>query len=215
MEIMPGVHRIDGVKGAHAYLFFGAEPVLVDTGLPGQAKLIMDYLQKAKVEQLKHIVLTHFDVDHTGNAAALKQLTGAKIYAHQLEVPFIEGVTPRPGLKKYLPILTSVTFGKLIPVKVDIPLKDGDLVAGLSIIATPGHTPGHICIALNKVVAVGDLLQGGVREAPRIFIWDKQAAVRSIKKLAEFAPHLLLPGHGQPDYEPKQKLQQLLENLTK
>ena len=45
MEILPSVHLIDGVKGSNAYLLADDELVLIDTGLPGNAQRILDFIK--------------------------------------------------------------------------------------------------------------------------------------------------------------------------
>ncbi len=216
MEVIPGIHRIDGIKGAHAYLVLTPQPIIVDAGLPGQADKILRYGAQLNLaaKDIAYIILTHFDVDHAGSAAALQGLTGAQICAGAEEVPYLEGIIKRPGIKRYLPWLTMPVYGKLQNVHVDVSFSDDIDFAGVKILVTPGHTPGHICVGLGTTFLVGDLLQGGVREAPRLFMWNRAQAQQSIRKLAELNPELLLPGHGEPDFAPSAKLARLLTSLN-
>jgi glyoxylase-like metal-dependent hydrolase (beta-lactamase superfamily II) len=70
MEIVQGVHLIDGVK-CNCYLLEGAGLSLIDTGYPGQTRKILSYITKTlkrDISDLKTIILTHCDIDHIGNA---------------------------------------------------------------------------------------------------------------------------------------------------
>src|SRR5438309_8385985 len=60
---------------------------LVDTGLPGQRDAIAGGLAEAglRLEDLSRIVLTHHDIDHVGSLHDLKQASGARVLAHEVE----------------------------------------------------------------------------------------------------------------------------------
>ncbi len=212
MEIVPGLHKVDGVKGANAYLILATEPILVDTGLPGQEKVLLRYLSQLgyRTGDLKYILLTHYDLDHVGSVAAVQKETGARICAHEAEIAFIAGRQPRLGVKKYLPKVTAAFYGRLQSVEVDVALRDGDVLGNARIMHTPGHTPGHVCAGIGSAWIIGDLLMGGVKEAPGFFIWNRQLARESVQKLAALSPEALLPGHGEPDLAPGERLSSLL-----
>src|SRR5438309_3979163 len=64
-------------------------PTLVDTGLPGQVDAIAAALAEANVQpqDLKRIVVTHQDIDHVGLLHDLVRVSGARVLAHEKEVP--------------------------------------------------------------------------------------------------------------------------------
>src|SRR5207248_5736157 len=68
-------------------------PTLVDAGLPGQQGAIATALAEAGVgvQDLARIVLTHQDVDHVGSLHELVRASGARVLAHEVEAPFIDG----------------------------------------------------------------------------------------------------------------------------
>ncbi len=71
MEIVPGIHWIEGING-NCYLLVGTSLTLIDTGLPHKAKKILSYITETlqrSPSELKTIILTHFHPDHIGNAA--------------------------------------------------------------------------------------------------------------------------------------------------
>jgi glyoxylase-like metal-dependent hydrolase (beta-lactamase superfamily II) len=71
-------------------------PTLVDTGLPGQLDAITTALAEAgvRVPDLKQIILTHQDIDHVGSLHDLVQASGARVLAHAVEAPYIDGGEP-------------------------------------------------------------------------------------------------------------------------
>ncbi len=199
MLITDGIHQIDRVKGAHVYLITGEHPFLVDTGLPGQGRRVLNYLSQVGLNpsDLKAIVLTHYDVDHVGSAVSLQQLTGCNVYAHETEIPYLQQALPRPGIKRWLPMLITPVYGRLELLQNISPLNDGDIFSGWECLHTPGHTPGHLVLYRNGIVLAGDLMQGGtIRLAPSFFTWEASALRSSITNLLQRPVRWILPGHG-------------------
>ncbi len=66
MKVTDEIYALDSTKGNYAYLVLGEETVLIDTGRPGQGKGILKDLESMNVkpQDIKHILLTHHDVDH-------------------------------------------------------------------------------------------------------------------------------------------------------
>ncbi|RIV26668.1 MBL fold metallo-hydrolase [Alicyclobacillaceae bacterium I2511] len=198
MEITKNVHLLTATKGSYSYLVLGNEPVLVDTSFPGRTAAILHALKDLGMEpkDLAHIVLTHHDVDHVGNAKALAAITGADLWASAEEVPFIEGRVKERGARKLLKVL----------VRVDRPqgmrtYEAGKQIGGLEVIPTPGHTPGHVSLLFGDVLLAGDLVQtkkGLLRLAPGLFTWDKETLRRSLRKVGKLQFHWVCPAHGEP-----------------
>ena len=94
MEIISGIHKIDGVRGANCYLVTsGPEMVLIDCGMRGSSRKIADYVKRLgkNPSDIKYIVLTHSDIDHVGGAAEVKKLTGAKLVIHEADAGVLTG----------------------------------------------------------------------------------------------------------------------------
>jgi len=208
MEIILGIHKIDGVKGANCYLVTsGPEMILVDTGMRGSSKMLAKYLNKLgkNLSDIKYIFITHADIDHVGGAAEIKQLTGAKLVIHQAEAGVLSGKIRGKHVKGPLGLLFKLLAPvvRFQPVEPDIVIKENTELAGFKIIHTPGHTVGSICLfQLGKVLFAGDALksdQSGNPEPPsKMMTADIAQAKASVALIAELEFDTLLCGHGAP-----------------
>jgi glyoxylase-like metal-dependent hydrolase (beta-lactamase superfamily II) len=204
-EIAAGIHWIEGING-NCYLLADKDITLIDTGLPHNAKKILGYiseLHRAPTD-LKLIVLTHYHIDHIGNAEELRKITGAKIAAHKEDAEYISGKKAAPAPKEAMRIVKSAGgFTKVQPFQVDLVLNDGDKVAGLAVIHAPGHTPGSIALydSKRKILFSGDTLRysgGKVEGPPGQFTMDPERVHQSIEKLKSLDFDTMLGGHGEP-----------------
>lgn len=208
MEIASGIHRIDRVRGANSYLVLSSEgAAVIDTGLSGNGERIVEYARSAGVEPsaIRYIILTHSDPDHSGSAARLVRLTGAKTAIHEADAPRLAGKKRLKEVKGVVGVLFSVAspFMRFQPMDADILLKDGDRIAGLAVIHTPGHTEGSICLYREpEAMFVGDALRTDSSGMPHLpsasMTADMGRARESAKRIASYQYSLLLPGHGSP-----------------
>ena len=156
-----------------------------------------DYLVQKLQEhnlQVAAILLTHGHYDHILGVAAMREKTGAKVYAYEGEKDLLSS----PNLN------LSESIGRPCRVEPDVWLKDGEIfeLAGLSItcIATPGHTKGSCCyyIPEHKVLISGDTLfqeSVGRTDFPT---GSMSEIVRSIREKLFILPEdvTVYPGHG-------------------
>ncbi|MFL5688479.1 MAG: MBL fold metallo-hydrolase [Chloroflexota bacterium] len=160
----------------------GGEAVVVDTGVAGSDDEIKAALADIGLawSDVGHVILTHKHGDHAGSLVpVLTAATAATGYAGAEDLPAI--VAPRP--------LTAVA--------------DGAMVAGLRIIATPGHTKGHISVLdeTNGILVAGDALGtvgGTLAGSNPQFTEDAAAAKATLIKLGDLHFETLLVGHGDP-----------------
>jgi glyoxylase-like metal-dependent hydrolase (beta-lactamase superfamily II) len=209
MEIVDGIDRIDEASAnmAHANVYLvinGEELTVIDTGTSGNAKKIVEYIQKLgrQPTDVKTIILTHFHMDHMGSAKELKELTHAKLAVHAEDADYVSGKKQMPKPKNIL-IRAAASFIKPAPADVEIILKEGDKISGLTVIPVPGHTPGSIALLdeERKVLFSGDTLRYDgkkVSGAPEQFSLDLAKEKESIRKIATFNFDVMLPGHGEP-----------------
>ena len=210
MEIIPGIHKIDGVNGANCYLITsGPELVLIDTGMRGSSKKIAAYLSiiDKKTDDIKYIFITHADPDHIGGAMEMKKLTGAKLVIHNGEMPALAGDSSSRlrNKSRFIKILSRILSGliRFAPAQPDIVVKEDTEIAGLKIINTPGHSDGSISIYLpGKVIFVGDALtadaKGNPRRPMKALAADMVQAKASVQMIAGLEFDTLLVGHGAP-----------------
>jgi glyoxylase-like metal-dependent hydrolase (beta-lactamase superfamily II) len=140
-------------------------------------------------------------MDHAGSVKELKDITNAKVAAHSEDADYVSGKKPLPKPKNILFKAVS-SFIKLAPVQVDVILKEGDKIANLAVIHTPGHTLGSICLLdeERKVLFVGDALRfdgSKISGSPERFTVDMDKANESIGKISTLNFDLMLCGHGE------------------
>ncbi len=201
-----GVYCIEGA-GARVYYVARPQPMLIDTGAPGQIDMILRSLASIGVQPIyiRKIVLTHHHPGHVGNAEELKRKSGAVVFAHPSDIPFITGKLkrrdPRSPFERVWNATTWSALSDVVPVIVDRFAEQDVEINGWRVIHTPGHTPGHICLLRERILISGDLLQassGGFREAPATTINNVLAARVSIARIADLEFDALLPGHNPP-----------------
>ena len=169
-----------------AYILYrGGEAALVDTGVEGSVSAIETALGEAGLawDSVGHVILTHKHPDHVGSVdEVMSQVPGATLYAGAPEIPQINSaIVPQP-------------------------VGDGDRVFDLEIIASPGHTPGHIAVldGVAGILVAGDAMvgaNGGVAGPDPSFAEDMELALDSVGKLAGFSYEVALFGHGEPVLE--------------
>ena len=194
--------------------------VLVDCGFIGSLPMLEKELAKygLSAQLLTGLVLTHHDHDHMGAAAALKRVNPKlKIFASQAEAPYISAQEKPLRLKQAEELQEMLPpdrqdFGRAFcemlrrvePVMVDEFLHDGDRFdwcGGCRIIATPGHTPGHISLFIedDSIVITGDAMaleDGQPVIANPQFTLDLISAEDSMKKLLSLKANAYYCYHG-------------------
>lgn len=165
---------------------------LVDPG--DQAPYLLETIHRLGV-QLQYVILTHSHFDHVMALADIAAATGAKIAIHEAEADMIANPSDAALRALGLPAF------QIKPAPVDVLLKDGEVLrcAGecLTILHTPGHTLGSICVDTGKVLFSGDTLfedSCGRCDLPG----GNYAAMRSsLRRLAELpGDRIVYPGHG-------------------
>jgi glyoxylase-like metal-dependent hydrolase (beta-lactamase superfamily II) len=162
---------------------------LVDTGLDHSVSSITGKLAEIGADwgDVTDVILTHHHPDHTGGLSDVMALApGAAVWASAHD-----------------------TF----PVTVKA-AEDSETIRGMRVIATPGHTAGHLSLLATQddVLLIGDLAgsqNGRLIRAPAPFTADPAEVERSLYKasLLDFAD--LYPSHGAP--AGRQALQHLLD----
>jgi glyoxylase-like metal-dependent hydrolase (beta-lactamase superfamily II) len=210
MEIIPNVHLIPN-GFVNVYLIVDTDGLtLVDAGMARNGKAILDYIAGlgCSPADLRRVLVTHADPDHVGALAALKAASGARIACNSAEAEAIAAgrssrkIKPGPLLRPFFGLI-SLLF-KTVPATVDDLLADGQVLpvlGGLRVVATPGHTPGHVSLFAP---AAGILFTGDsiISQGDRLYLsrpantWDAALAQASAKAQAALGATIVCPGHG-------------------
>jgi len=197
-------------RTVNCFVVHAEVPVLVDAGAELQGRAVVEELRAAGVTP-EFVLLTHADFDHSGGAAAVREATGAPVVAPTAERPLLTGETQRRLLVRLM--IRSVNRGRSprMPT-VDRWIGDGEVVAGLEAIATPGHTPGHTAYRFGTSLIAGDAVITGetFREPVAMFNIDGEEARRSIERLSALDLDLAVSGHGRPSRNAREKLAALV-----
>lgn len=179
---------------------------LVDTNLSGSAQQILAAAQ-ALGAPIVRIALTHAHVDHVGSLDVLhERLPQAEVLITARDARFMTGdhsldpEEPQDKLRGGYPICTTKPTRTIAP---------GDMVGSLEVIASPGHTPGHVAFLdrRDRTLIAGDAYQtrGGIAVAgviqplfplPGWSYWSRAVSLQSAEALRKLEPARLAVGHG-------------------
>lgn len=238
--VMPAARESTGKLGLHAILpdvlyqrvaivnvvFLrgtGGEWYLVDAGIPGSADTITSAAEAVfgKGMPPHAILLTHGHFDHVGSLETLAERWNVPIYAHELEVPYLNGTAsyppPDPKVGGGLMAATSKLYPRS-PVNVSKYLKLYEGNGSLPMlpewrwIHVPGHTPGQIgffrerdrtLIAADAFVTTAQesvyaaaLQKPELHGPPMYYTQDWVASRESVRRLAQLEPEIVVTGHG-------------------
>jgi glyoxylase-like metal-dependent hydrolase (beta-lactamase superfamily II) len=194
---------------------------LVDSTTSSPADDIALIVQEAGKE-LRRVALTHAHGDHVGGVAGVRlRFPGVEVSIAERDSRILAGdktmleTEPQTEVKGY--------FVK-VEWKPNRLLKPGDRIGSLEVVASPGHTPGHVAFldVRDRSLIAGDAFQtrggtavsGVVRPLfpfPAMATWNKQAALASATALRGLGPSLLAVGHGNALSEPAAAMDRAIE----
>jgi glyoxylase-like metal-dependent hydrolase (beta-lactamase superfamily II) len=198
---------------------------LVDSTMSSPADDV-DTLVKRLGKQLRRVALTHAHGDHVGGVTGLRQhFPGVEVSIAERDARILAGD------KTLLPTepQTEVKgFFEKVDWKPDRLLKPGDHVGSLEVIASPGHTPGHIAFldTRDRALIAGDAFQtrGGTAVSGDMRLlfpfvamatWNKPNALASAIALRALKPSLLAAGHGEALSNPGAAMDRAIESARK
>jgi glyoxylase-like metal-dependent hydrolase (beta-lactamase superfamily II) len=204
---MPDRHRITRQGWVNCYLVDDDDGLtLVDTTIGGSADRIV-----AAAEQLGkpivRIALTHAHGDHIGSLDALAaRLPDAEVLISPRDARLMaKDKSLGPGEEKGK-LRGSYPGAKTQPTRT---VSAGERIGSLEVIASPGHTPGHLAFldTRDRTLYCGDVYTtlGGVATTAKIRSWFPFAVMGtwhppteldSARALRALEPTALAPGHG-------------------
>lgn len=167
------------------------------------------------------IVLTHGHFDHVGAAQELAQEWDCPVYAHPLEMPYLDGraayPAPDPSVGGGMVALSSPTYPRgpidLRPHLHPLP-EDGSVpgMPGWRWLHAPGHAVGQIALwrESDRVLIAADAFVTTDQESlyaaltqkpelqgpPAYFTCDWERARDTVRRLAALEPETVVTGHG-------------------
>jgi len=156
----------------------------------GQSHMQQQVLEIAAANKIKRIFLTHHHEDHSGNAAAIRKVSGAEVFGHPLTK---EKMKTRFSILPY----QKYVWGKATPLKLKIlPEKIETVLGDMVSVHTPGHSRDHMVYWLEKE---GVLFSGDLYLADKIKFFrsdeDMGIQIESLKKILRLEFHTLLCSH--------------------
>lgn len=187
---------------------------LVDAGLSLMTRGILRAVRNLDAGPLQRVLLTHGHPDHVGALKRIVAHSSVPVYAHRIEIPYMQGEAPYPGRKKSQ---ASVPTGLVNPLDEG---PDGNLqrMAGLKPYLTPGHSPGHVVYyhEQDRVLIGGDLAMskhGQVQPPMAMFTSDMDEAIRSLRILHQLDVQRLEICHADPIERPAEHMNAALLQL--
>ena len=206
---MPGVVQI-ALRGTSAFLLLDRRVTLIDTGLRGSARRLLQAVRLAgrRADEIEQVIITHYHPDHIGGLPELQRILPAKAAIHAIDAPAVTGAggPPSPFNAGWRRAAWRKLAPRLLPfepVRIDELLHDGDelpVLGGLRIVHTPGHTPGHVALYLPELALLiaGDAMEyrrGRLTGPAAAVTADMPEALRSIDTLSRLAIETIAFSH--------------------
>ncbi len=193
--------------------------ILVDAGISGYLLQLKNAMIEAGVsfDRLNKIIVTHQDIDHIGGIKdILSEKPDVIVLAHEEDKPYIQGekkiVRLNAQFMERINALPDTERLKILDmfenssVKVNQTVSDGEVLSycgGITVIHTPGHTPGHVCLyhQMSKTLIVGDTMNviDGQLVGPNKDMMSKDDAndaINSLKKFVDYDVVNIITYHG-------------------
>jgi glyoxylase-like metal-dependent hydrolase (beta-lactamase superfamily II) len=201
------ITRVTRLGLVNAYLFREDDGLtLVDTMLPRSSKAILGAAERLGAPIVR-IALTHAHGDHIGSLDALAEaLPGVEVLISARDARLLaKDMSLDPG-EPDDKLRGGYPGASTRPTRTFEP---GDTIGSLEVVASPGHTPGHVSFLDRRdgTLLAGDAYStlGGVatsaRPNPRFPLvafstWHRPTALQSARALRALDPKRLAPGHG-------------------
>lgn len=188
--------------GAHCYwLDAGDRVAIIDPGMKSGLNAVARELRAAgrSPYEVTDILLTHYDIDHTGAAAEWQRRTGARTWLGDVDAAILTGAVPPPAtpFRQFTFPLTRVE----LPGDLQLIEGDTELWPGLVALKTPGHTPGHHSFRYDRVLFVGDTAMAdghGLSPMRPFLMTDVMQGLADLSRLRALDVDWYCCGHSDP-----------------
>lgn len=200
----------------HVWIVVDEEGVtLVDAGIPMMTKGIIHFLEQLNEGPLLRILLTHGHSDHVGAVKGILKIYEVPVYAHPIEIPYMEGEAVYPKRKKLENNLPKTLTKPLL----EDGLRSLNKIGGLTPYFTPGHSPGHVVYyhEQDQVLLAGDLFtskKGKLKQPMSAFTADMKQAVASASIISQLKPKQLEVCHGNTVFQPAEQLEEYVNSMA-
>ncbi|AAT43707.1 MBL fold metallo-hydrolase [Picrophilus oshimae] len=206
MRLLKVPVEIPALRTANIYL---NDNFIIDSGM---SRYSYDYIKSSiNVDDIDFIVISHMHIDHIGGALYFQKENNIDVYIGINELKYIENIDEYIDFYRSLikdsgapdaiieKIISDNIIGKYIDYYREINLKPLNYINGYSIIDTPGHSPGSICIydSYNERLFSGDHVLE--RITPNVSMYYGNPLddyIKSLEKLKNISIRSIYPGHG-------------------
>lgn len=194
---------VNEAVGAHCYLI--DEPgrlILVDPGLSLGLNRVARALHDSgrSPRAVTHLLLTHYDGDHTQAAAEWQRRTGAGVWLGAADAAILTGAVAVPT--PFRRLMAGVMGIAELPGGLHLIQGQNEILPGVQAIPTPGHTPGHVVFRYADVAFIGDSAMvtkhGELTGMPGFLNSDAVAAAGSLALVDSLDVTWRCAGHSAP-----------------
>jgi len=202
LEVLTYGFALSSDQGAFGYstnslLTVGGNKILIDTGPSSRRNILYRALAERNLgtEDIDIVILTHLHWDHCQNTDLFPN---ARILVHPTEFDYAKN----PNRHDHA--AAQYMAEHIAKMKIELVSEGDQVVEGVSIVETPGHTKGHISVLVEedqeKLLLAGDAMPDGgtiSRGLPYNIFWDVSDARDSVEKMVDISK-VFYPGHDRP-----------------
>lgn len=208
-KIIPDVYRLKmhpyltpGMEPSNVYFIGDKEVIIIDAGYPtddARDSIINSWIDLGR-PKVKSILITHVHIDHAGSLDVINHKIDAPVRIHRLE---------------------TGRFNMMFPVEHKFgTIDEGDIITikghNVKAMHMPGHTAGHLCFfdESDGILFSGDMIIGSDFAVIVPPDGDMGEYMKSLDRAKSLPLKLILPGHGAPVYNPREKIEEYIHHRS-